>query len=65
MAGFFFGVSAPTRMSSSRFGGFFAVSGFLGVGSGSQAEQTAKVMLAFEKVCVNEGPDVVIVVGDD
>src|SRR5215813_12427914 len=37
---------------------------FLGVGSGSHAEQTGKVMMAFEKVCVEERPDLVIVVGD-
>lgn len=37
---------------------------FLGVGSGSHAEQTAKVMLEFEKVCLIEKPDVVLVVGD-
>jgi UDP-N-acetylglucosamine 2-epimerase (non-hydrolysing) len=37
---------------------------FLGVGSGSHAEQTAKVMVAFEKVCVEERPDLVVVVGD-
>ena len=37
---------------------------FLGVGSGSHAEQTAKIMLAFEKVCDEERPDVVVVVGD-
>jgi UDP-N-acetylglucosamine 2-epimerase (non-hydrolysing) len=36
----------------------------LGVGSGSHAEQTAKVMIEFEKVCLQEGPDLVIVVGD-
>lgn len=36
----------------------------LGVGSGSQAEQTARIMLAFEPVCVQEKPDWVIVVGD-
>ena len=36
----------------------------LGVGSGSHAEQTAKVMVAFERVCVEERPDLVIVVGD-
>lgn len=36
----------------------------LGVGSGSHAEQTARVMLAFEKVCLDERPDLVIVVGD-
>ena len=33
-------------------------------GSGSHAEQTAKVMVAFERVCLNARPDCVIVVGD-
>lgn len=36
----------------------------LGVGSGSHAEQTARIMVAFEKVCQDEQPDLVIVVGD-
>ncbi len=36
----------------------------LGVGSGSHAEQTAKIMLAFEPICLKEKPDWVIVVGD-
>jgi UDP-N-acetylglucosamine 2-epimerase (non-hydrolysing) len=36
----------------------------LGVGSGSHAEQTAKVMLAFEKVVVEARPDLVLVPGD-
>ncbi len=36
----------------------------LGVGSGSHAEQTAGVMLAYEKVCLERRPDWVIVVGD-
>lgn len=36
----------------------------LGVGSGSHAEQTAKIMVEFEKVCLKEEPKVVIVVGD-
>lgn len=36
----------------------------LGVGSGSHAEQTAGVMLAYEKVCIQDKPDWVIVVGD-
>ncbi|UCF21753.1 MAG: UDP-N-acetylglucosamine 2-epimerase (non-hydrolyzing) [Gemmatimonadota bacterium] len=36
----------------------------LGVGSGSHAEQTAKVMLAFEGVCLRREPDAVVVVGD-
>lgn len=36
----------------------------LEVGSGSHAEQTAKIMLEFEKVCLREQPDLVLVVGD-
>jgi UDP-N-acetylglucosamine 2-epimerase (non-hydrolysing) len=36
----------------------------LGIGSGSHAEQTGKVMMAFEKICQKENPDMVIVVGD-
>lgn len=36
----------------------------LGVGSGSQAVQTASVMTSFEPVCVKEKPDWVVVVGD-
>lgn len=37
---------------------------FLDAGSGSHAEQTAKIMVAFEKVCQDEKPDIVVVVGD-
>jgi len=36
----------------------------LGVGSGSQAAQTAAVMTSFEPVCTAERPDWVVVVGD-
>jgi len=36
----------------------------LGVGSGSHAEQTAKVLIEFEKVLQKEQPDWVVVVGD-
>jgi UDP-N-acetylglucosamine 2-epimerase (non-hydrolysing) len=36
----------------------------LGVGSGTHAEQTGRVMVEFEKVCVKERPDLVVVVGD-
>lgn len=36
----------------------------LGVGSGTHAEQTGKVMIAYEKVLMEEQPDMVIVVGD-
>jgi UDP-N-acetylglucosamine 2-epimerase (non-hydrolysing) len=37
---------------------------FLGVGSGTHAQQTARVMLEFEKVLEQERPDLVVVVGD-
>ncbi|MBI9070307.1 MAG: UDP-N-acetylglucosamine 2-epimerase (non-hydrolyzing) [Melioribacteraceae bacterium] len=37
---------------------------YLGVGSGSHAEQTAKVMIEFEKILINEKPDMILVVGD-
>ena len=36
----------------------------LGVGSGSHAEQTARIMRAFEPICDDEKPECVIVVGD-
>jgi UDP-N-acetylglucosamine 2-epimerase (non-hydrolysing) len=36
----------------------------LEVGSGSHAEQTARVMTAFEPVCLRENPEWVVVVGD-
>ena len=36
----------------------------LGVGSGSHAEQTANVMLAYERACVGDRPDLIVVVGD-
>src|SRR5215472_1119061 len=37
---------------------------YLGVGSGSHAKQTARIMVEFEKVCLAEKPDLVVVVGD-
>ncbi|MEU2775363.1 UDP-N-acetylglucosamine 2-epimerase (non-hydrolyzing) [Streptomyces sp. NPDC007162] len=37
---------------------------FLGVGSGSHAEQTGRVMTAFEPLLAEVAPDVVVVVGD-
>jgi UDP-N-acetylglucosamine 2-epimerase (non-hydrolysing) len=37
---------------------------FLGVGSGSHAVQTARIMVEFEKILQVEKPDLVIVVGD-
>lgn len=36
----------------------------LGIGSGSHAQQTARVMMAFEEVCLDKRPDLVVVVGD-
>jgi len=37
---------------------------YLGVGSGTHAEQTGKIMIEFEKVLLKEKPELVIVVGD-
>ena len=37
---------------------------YLGVGSGSHAEQIAGVMVAFEKVLLEQRPDCIVVVGD-
>ena len=37
---------------------------YLGVGSGSHAQQTANVMIEFERVLLTEKPDLIIVVGD-
>ncbi|APF20199.1 UDP-N-acetylglucosamine 2-epimerase [Caldithrix abyssi DSM 13497] len=37
---------------------------YLGVGSGTHAEQTAKIMTHFEKILNEEKPDLVLVVGD-
>ena len=36
----------------------------LNAGSGTHAVQTAKIMTAFEKICMEEKPDWVVVVGD-
>ena len=36
----------------------------LDVGSGSHAEQTANVMLAYERACIDGAPDLIVVVGD-
>jgi UDP-N-acetylglucosamine 2-epimerase (non-hydrolysing) len=36
----------------------------LEVGSGSHAEQTGKVMIAYEKLCLDRCPDLTVVVGD-
>lgn len=37
---------------------------FMGAGGGSHAQQTAKIMVAFEELCQKERPDAVLVVGD-
>ena len=37
---------------------------FFEAGSGTHAEQTSKIMIAFEELCEKEMPDVVLVVGD-
>jgi UDP-N-acetylglucosamine 2-epimerase (non-hydrolysing) len=37
---------------------------YLGVGSGSHAQQTAKIMVEFEKVLEEQKPDLIVVVGD-
>lgn len=37
---------------------------FLGVGSDTHARQTARIMVAFEEVCQQYKPDLVVVVGD-
>lgn len=37
---------------------------YLGVGSGSHAEQTARIMIEFEKICTEQRPAMVIVYGD-
>ncbi len=44
--------------------GIRAPDAHLGVGSGTHAEQTARVMLALEPLVIDEAPDVVVVVGD-
>ena len=36
----------------------------LGIGSGSHAEQTGNVMIAYEKICIEQRPDWIVVVGD-
>jgi UDP-N-acetylglucosamine 2-epimerase (non-hydrolysing) len=36
----------------------------LGIGSGTHAEQTAGVMVAYEKLCLGDRPDWIVVVGD-
>ena len=37
---------------------------YLGAGSGTHAEQTAKIMVEYEKICVQDMPDLCMVVGD-
>ncbi len=51
-------------------GAFFADLGlpepdiYLGIGSGSHAQQTARIMMGFEEVLMEQRPDFVVVVGD-
>lgn len=37
---------------------------YLGIGGGSHAEQTGRTMIEFEKILIQEKPDLIIVVGD-
>lgn len=37
---------------------------FMGAGGGSHAQQTSRIMVAFEELCQQEKPDAVVVVGD-
>ncbi len=37
---------------------------YLGVGSGNHGEQTGKIMIEFEKILLEDRPDMVVVVGD-
>lgn len=37
---------------------------YLGIGGGSHAEQTGKIMIEFEKILIQEKPDFILVVGD-
>ena len=37
---------------------------FLGVGSGTHAEQTARILVGFERLLLNDRPDLVVVSGD-
>lgn len=37
---------------------------FMGAGGGSHAQQTARIIVAFEELCVAERPAAVLVVGD-
>jgi UDP-N-acetylglucosamine 2-epimerase (non-hydrolysing) len=37
---------------------------YLGVGSGSHAEQTGRIMIEFEKILLEKKPDLIVVVGD-
>lgn len=36
----------------------------LGIGSGTHAQQTGRVMIAYEEVCLSQQPDAVVVAGD-
>ena len=63
-------INTGQHYDESMAGGFFKELGLprpdrdLGVGSGSHAVQTAKIMIAFEEIGLSERPDLVVVVGD-
>ena len=63
-------VNTGQHYDESMAGGFFkelelpAPDRDLEVGSASHAVQTAKVMIAFEEICLADRPDLVVVVGD-
>lgn len=37
---------------------------YIGVGSGTHGEQTGRILIEFEKLCLEQKPDLVVVVGD-
>ena len=52
------------RMQESPIAGVHQPDFHLGAGGGSHARQTARIMTAFEDVCLEHRPDMVLVVGD-
>ena len=59
--------STSTRKCRKYFSGSWSLPKphfYLGIGGGSHAEQTARIMIEFEKIIMDEKPDLVLVVGD-